>query len=318
MSCGNPGGACCGGGGCGPTAPAGPSLVKQLGTMGELGALLQSAGDKFVVLDVFTTWCGPCKMMAPKFIQMASQYPDVLFAKIDMDANAQLSTLYKIEGVPTFIFFRHGSQVDIFSGADERRIRTTVERLRTSSYDIIPRNTKVLVQGLVKAAQHNGRTGLIDAYNPVKGRYNVNLQPTSDLPAIQLALKPGSLIQAAGVQLVPSGDAAAGDVAERTGTIVGIVDGSYQVLIDGSGGGESAGGAGVGADGETVAVAPADVILPSGTVIFVAGLQGAPEFNGKQGKILSYDAEAGRYLVQVETMKQLKLKRTNTHAGTMN
>ena len=92
----------------------------------------------------------------------------------------------------------------------------------------------------------------------------------------------------AGVQLVPSGDAAAGDVAERTGTIVGIVDGSYQVLIDGSGGGESAGGAGVGADGETVAVAPADVILPSGTVIFVAGLQGAPEFNGEQGKILSH------------------------------
>jgi thioredoxin-like negative regulator of GroEL len=71
--------------------------------------------------------------------------------------NYRLSQLYKIEGVPTFIFFRHGSVVDIFSGADEQRIRNTVERLRTSSYEIVPYGTKVRVHGLVKAAQHNGR-----------------------------------------------------------------------------------------------------------------------------------------------------------------
>lgn len=300
MSCGNPGGACCGaGGGCGPGMPAGPSPVKELATMGELASLLTAAGDGYVVLDVFTTWCGPCKMMAPKFIQMAFQYPDVTFAKIDMDQNPQLSQLYKIEGVPTFIFFRHNSVVDIFSGADDRRIKSTVERLRTSSYDIMEYHTRVRVQGLVKAAQHNGRIGLTDKFDPIKGRYHVNLEATGELPAIQLALKPKSLIQAVSVQLV----AAVAGLADKSGTIVGIADGKYQVQVDGD------------AEAAPELVAPEDVVMPDGTVVFVAGLQGAPEFNGKQAKILSHDAEAGRYLVQVETMKQLKLRRQNTHAG---
>jgi hypothetical protein len=47
----------------------------------------------------------------------------------------------------------------------------------------------------------------------------------------------------------------------------------------------------------------------------ITGLVGGAEHNGKQGKIVTYDAISGRYLVQIETQKQLKLKRVNVIAG---
>ena len=52
-------------------------------------------------------------------------------------------------------------------------------------------------------------------------------------------------------------------------------------------------------------------MIGKGARVEVAGLVGAAQFNGKVGQILDYDADAGRYLVQVAMNKQLKLKKEN-------
>lgn len=46
-------------------------------------AALAAAGDKLVVLDMYTQWCGPCKMLAPKLESLAESYQDVVFIKLD-------------------------------------------------------------------------------------------------------------------------------------------------------------------------------------------------------------------------------------------
>ncbi|KAG0516950.1 hypothetical protein BDA96_09G045700 [Sorghum bicolor] len=45
--------------------------------------IVEAAGDKVVVLDMYTEWCGPCKVMAPKFQEMSEKNLDVVFLKLD-------------------------------------------------------------------------------------------------------------------------------------------------------------------------------------------------------------------------------------------
>ncbi|RRT35554.1 hypothetical protein B296_00056367 [Ensete ventricosum] len=45
--------------------------------------LVKAAGDRVVVLDMYTQWCGPCKVMAPKFLGLSEKYLDVAFMKLD-------------------------------------------------------------------------------------------------------------------------------------------------------------------------------------------------------------------------------------------
>ena len=52
---------------------------------------VSSAGSNLVIVDYSTTWCGPCKVIAPKFDELSDQYPDAVFLKVSK--NLYLSTL---------------------------------------------------------------------------------------------------------------------------------------------------------------------------------------------------------------------------------
>ncbi|PIO68171.1 thioredoxin, partial [Teladorsagia circumcincta] len=51
----------------------------------EFDQLLNDSADSLIVIDFYATWCGPCKIMGPKFTKMSSEYPTVVFVKIDVD-----------------------------------------------------------------------------------------------------------------------------------------------------------------------------------------------------------------------------------------
>jgi len=48
----------------------------------EFDAKIEGAGDALVVVDYSTTWCGPCKVIAPKFDELSDAYPDSIFLKV--------------------------------------------------------------------------------------------------------------------------------------------------------------------------------------------------------------------------------------------
>ena len=79
---------------------------------------LAAREHKLVFVDAYTTWCGPCRMMAPQFEAAAQRMePQVRLAKVDTEAAPALAQRYAIRSIPTLILFHHGREVARHSGA---------------------------------------------------------------------------------------------------------------------------------------------------------------------------------------------------------
>ncbi|HNE89617.1 MAG: thioredoxin [Candidatus Nanopelagicales bacterium] len=65
-------------------------------------------GNDIVLIDWWAAWCGPCRMFAPVFEKASEEHPDIVFGKIDTEAEQSLAAQAQISSIPTLMAFRDG------------------------------------------------------------------------------------------------------------------------------------------------------------------------------------------------------------------
>ncbi len=87
------------------------------------------AEHELVAVDFTATWCGPCRRIGPMFAAMATKFKDVHFIKVDVDENSETAAHFKVQAMPTFMFFHGGKKVSELVGASAERLLTKIAEL---------------------------------------------------------------------------------------------------------------------------------------------------------------------------------------------
>ncbi|EJD04185.1 thioredoxin-domain-containing protein [Fomitiporia mediterranea MF3/22] len=89
--------------------------------------------DKLTIIDFHATWCGPCKMIAPFYKELAENYKNANFLKCDVEQAKPIAQEYGVTAMPTFIFLQGNKKVHEEVGASRDKLKNAIERLAVAS-----------------------------------------------------------------------------------------------------------------------------------------------------------------------------------------
>ncbi|KAK3675924.1 hypothetical protein LTR78_004116 [Recurvomyces mirabilis] len=88
-----------------------------------------TSSSTYTIVDFHATWCGPCKVIAPIFEQLATAETKpgkIVFCKVDVDEQREVAGRYGVSAMPTFLILKGGSVKETVRGANATQLRTAV------------------------------------------------------------------------------------------------------------------------------------------------------------------------------------------------
>lgn len=108
--------------------------IHEITTEEEFNRLLNDIQNMnvLIVCDFYAIWCVPCLQIAPILSKWAlTDYKtNVIFMKINVDKNDELSNKFSVNVLPTFILFKHGKEISRLTGTDSTNLRREIEKLK--------------------------------------------------------------------------------------------------------------------------------------------------------------------------------------------